>query len=113
MKNQGRVSALATIILAVVLVSCNQYYKKLAMPGNIKGVVTDVSGTLRLDMVRVTSEPFTGVRYSDALGRFEFSSLEYSSYRIVAEKKGYLTANTEVAVEPGRTTDIIIILKPE
>lgn len=113
MKDQGRISASITMLLAITLMSCNQYYNKIAFPGNIKGVVTDVSGKMRLDMVRVTIEPFAGIRYSDALGRFEFSSLEYSSYQIVAEKKGYLTAKMEVAIEPGRTTDIVIILKPE
>ena len=82
--------------------------------GSIYGYVTDIRGDpiesvkLKLSGIRTKIKKSTS---TDSDGFFEFTDLEADTYRIVAKKRFYKTAQITVAVEEGEDVEIEIEMK--
>ena len=82
--------------------------------GSIYGYVTDIRGNpiesvkLKLSGIRTKTKKSTS---TDSDGFFEFTDLEAGTYRIVAKKRFYKTAQKTVVVEEGEDVEIEIEMK--
>ncbi len=109
---------LITIILAVILMSCEETYIDVDQFGSISGLVVDGDTHRPLDFVEITTTPASTSLFTDETGNFIISKVKVGDVVIRADRNKdddeedtkYNTKSITVAVYDNETTNVTFSL---
>jgi len=109
---------LITIILAVILMSCEETYVDVDQFGSISGLVVDGDTHRPLDFVEITTTPASTSLFTDDKGNFNISKVKVGDVVIRADRNKdddeedtkYNTKSITVAVYDNETTNVTFSL---
>ena len=81
--------------------------------GNISGTVIDVDSGEPVQQALVTLNPTSKNTYTGIDGQFEFIELEAQQYTATVQKTGYQANRKLVNVNPGKTTNISLVMRKQ
>ncbi|WKN42136.1 carboxypeptidase regulatory-like domain-containing protein [Tunicatimonas pelagia] len=90
------------------------YLTKRQTPlGTLQGVLLDALTQNPIAGANITTQPPSVALLTDASGQFSVDSLPEGDYTLIAKKAGYTKDSVAVAVSPGKTTDITLLMEPK
>lgn len=113
--------AIRALALAVLVAACaaaqpdpaqQATSRQPATTGTLRGVVTDAQSSQPLSGVPVRLAETGVTATSDALGRFELSSVSPGTWTLVVSLVSYTMVRREVAVAAGEVVELIVALPP-
>jgi hypothetical protein len=102
---------LVGLLLAVLLVGCDDQTLGPERQGRIEGEVRDAKTGDPVKGANVTTSPPTQSVLTDEDGTFEFTGVEASSYSVSVTKDAYQERSVSVQVQEGRVAEAAIVLQ--
>lgn len=102
------------IVFILFLTSCREDPFEPQLYGSVVGVVLlDGDENIAIANAQVTTNPATNSIVTDSLGQFSLDSIAVNTYTLRIEKKGFNTELEGISVNEGRTSNVIIRLRPD
>lgn len=98
------------IFLSFVLmffINCSEDKITLTGKGTITGIAVSVGDFEPLENVKVSTNPFSSIVFTDSNGNFEIPEVPINDYSIQAEKDGYLTQFEGITVLDESTINVV------
>lgn len=98
------------IFLSLVLmffINCSEDKITLTGKGTITGIAVSVGDFEPLENVKISTNPFSSIVFTDSNGNFEIPEVPINDYSIQAEKDGYLTQFEGITVLDESTINVV------
>lgn len=99
---------LAGLLLMIVFFSCQEDTIEPELFGSVFGEVLMEDENIAIEMATISTNPPTSSIFSDASGRFVLEDIPVGTYSLRAEKNGFLTQVSTVAVFDDKDASVII-----
>lgn len=105
-----RIFAFGSLLLLLVLVSCEEQQFDIDRFGSVTGMVVNGTTYEPLEGVMITTAPASSALLSDSDGMFTFERVKEGDVILTARKKDFLSGSVNLAVFEGENTTLTFFL---